>query len=149
MKPIAMITALLTMLVLVFITSCGRDKNSPAPAPNVIGTVKTVEEVYPCPTDDNLVSKVSMSATALIKDSRTVEYFSPNSVTIPVNGIVKWTDGITDTDPYWWWEIISDNKSWSTPPVIKPGNSVCLRFPVPGTYGYHCADWVKGTVVVQ
>jgi hypothetical protein len=156
MKQAAMIAGLICMPVL-FI-ACGRDNDMSAPKLN--GTAATAGEALLCPADDGLVSKVSMSAVNLAKTVPNTEYFSREgctpagspecaTVAIPVNGIVKWTDDITDPDPYWWWQIISSDGSWVTPPVVKPGNSVCMQFTVPGTYEYHCAEWVKGTVVVQ
>ncbi len=131
-------------------SSCGGGGGGNTPVPNTSGGTQAGAAILvTCPADDSLVSHVSMSTTTLTKGTSAGEYFSPATVQISQSGIVKWTDDISDPDPYWYWQIISDTGAWSTPQTVMPGQSVCLQFNRPGTYGYHCASWVRGTIVVQ
>lgn len=100
------------------------------------GTSNTVQSVT-CPADTAAVS---------MKD----QTFNPQSITVPVNTVVKWTNNDPATGPNWWVTSgdVPENGSFSIPP-FGPGKSECLKFTAPGTYNYHCDPEVQGVVIVE
>ncbi len=101
--------------------------------------VSTVQ-VVPCPASGTTdVSIVSMVAPG----------FSPNTLSVPVNTIVKWTNI----------DVILHTVTSTTVPAggtfdnqVNPGTSVCLKFTSAGTFNYHCSihpATMGGAVTVQ
>lgn len=99
-------------------------------------------EVVDCAT---VVSSATVTATDL-------KTFSPSSVSIPVNSVVKWisssslrhtvTSGTAGTP---------DGKFDQE--LLSSGSTVCLKFTVAGTYNYYCTPHfsmgMTGVVTVQ
>lgn len=98
------------------------------------GIQSTVQEII-CPA--------SVDANITVND----EVFTPQSVTVPAGGIVKWTNV---DDNMWYW-VISENVPGGTFTItaINPGQMACLRFTATGTYEYHCDPEANGTIIVQ
>jgi len=133
---------LLSLLALVF-TSCGGGGGgggygyggTGTPAPAASSTVQLVA----CPDSGTTdVSIVGMVAG-----------FSPSSVTVPLNGTVKWnnTDSIQHTVTS---TTAPSNGSFNQ--TVNAGSSVCLKLTSGGTYYYHCSIhpyMPGGTVIVQ
>lgn len=78
-------------------------------------------------------------------------YFNPSSITIPLNGIVKWTNRgnlphtITSGEPN-----SPDSGLFFNSGPINSGNSYCLQFTQTGSYLYYCvyhSDEMKNAVV--
>jgi len=75
--------------------------------------------------------------------------FSPSSVTVPVNGTVKWNNA----------DSIQHTVTSTTAPLygafnatVNAGASICLKFTAAGTFNYHCSShpaMPAGEVLVQ
>lgn len=114
--------------------SCGRGgPDSSSGGGGSTGIKSTVQEV-PCP--------VSGTTNVTVQN----ESFTPQTVSVLVNGVVKWTN--QEQNVYYW--VISDTVPGGSfkIPAIKTGESACLIFTAPGTYIYHCDPEVQGTVIV-
>lgn len=75
--------------------------------------------------------------------------FSPGTLTISANTIVKWTNNDSTTHTVTS-TTVPANGSFDSG-NITPGTSVCFKFTVAGTYQYHCSihTFMLGTVTVQ
>lgn len=124
--------AAITLAVNLVFSSCGR---GPDEEKVTTGIQSTVQEVI-CPD--------SVEAEITVKD----KVFAPSTVSVPINGVVKWTN-IEQRDYRYW--VISDNVPGGSFKItaILPGQSACLRFTAPGTYLYHCDPDDGGKVIVQ
>ena len=71
--------------------------------------------------------------------------FSPNTVTVPVGGTVRWTNH--DDVPH---NVVNDDKSFKSK-TMDTDESFSYTFTKPGTYTYFCSIHPKmtGKVVVQ
>ena len=71
--------------------------------------------------------------------------FSPNPVTVPVGGTVRWTN--RDDIPH---NVVSNDKSFRSK-VLDTDDAFAYTFTKPGTYTYFCSIHPKmtGKVVVQ
>ncbi len=114
------------------IVSCG-SKDSNVAVPNSSGTTYTwsAKEITPCP--DTVSAIVSMQS----------ESFNPDTVTIPINGVVRWDNLDTDGNAYW---LQFDTIPFSSHTVYG-GESVCIRFSAPGSFPYYCDPKVNHGVV--
>lgn len=71
-----------------------------------------------------------------------VGYFSPESVTVAVDGTVTWSNQATE-----YHDVVVDN---TTSPDIPPGGSWSLTFTSAGTFNYYDSlSSMTGTVIVQ
>ena len=118
----ALLFLVLTLASAVLFLACGGYGGSTYPAPNTTGS--TVQ-VVSCAT---VTADASVSIAALA--------FSPASVNIPVNGVVKWTnnDGITHTVTS---TTVPTNGTFNT--SLNNGTSVCLKFTEAGAFNYQCS----------
>ena len=100
-------------------------------------------EVVDCST---VISATTVTATP-------TPSFSPQNVSISVNGVVRWISAsnlahtvTSGTSP-----TTADGKF--DQPLNTNGSSVCLKFTTAGTYNYHCtfhyASGMTGVVTVQ
>jgi plastocyanin len=70
--------------------------------------------------------------------------FSPNTITVPVNTTVKWTnqDGVTHT--------VTSNTGLFDSGNIPGGGTFIFQFTAQGTFPYHCKIHnMQGTIIVQ
>ena len=103
------------------------------------GVSTTSAQLVTCPT-------ASFESVA-ITSSKT---FSPNSVTITVNDIVKWTNNDSTT------HTVTSGAPGATDGKFDSGNltagsTVCIQFLVTGTFDYFCNihTFMTGAVIVQ
>ncbi len=142
------LAAMVSLMVLTIFSCGGRDETGPnVSGSTASGTVQKVLKVD-CATA-TIAEIVSMQNNTTINPIK--EVFIPDMVTIKQNEIVKWTNN--DTNPWW---VRSGENPGDVPeggsfgsPSIPVNESYCLKFTAPGTYNYHCADTVKGVVIVQ
>ena len=106
------------------------------------GTPTSAVEVVDCSTIQTPAATVTALSSA----------FTPTTVTIPVNGVVRWTSAsalahtvTSGTAPS------ADGKFNES--LNTNGSSVCLKFTAAGTYNYYCtfhyAMGMTGVVTVQ
>jgi plastocyanin len=71
--------------------------------------------------------------------------FSPDSITVPVNTTVTWTN-----KDKWAHTVTSDEPLFDSQ-KIKSGKTFTYKFISPGTYNYHCKihDGMKAKVIVK
>jgi len=132
-----LITASLAAASAVLLWSCGGGGYGGTGVSYGGGTTGSSVQLVTCPVGSTVDVTISGSA------------FSPDSVTVPVNGIVKWTntDGITHTvssprtAPY-------NNFDQSAPASV---GTVCLKFTAAGTFQYFCSihTTMTGTVTAS
>lgn len=72
--------------------------------------------------------------------------FSPGSVTVPVNTVVKWTNNDTITHTVTSTTVPSNGVFDSG--NLAPGASVCLKFTSAGSFNYHCSIHTSMTGLV-
>ncbi len=73
--------------------------------------------------------------------------YSPASVSVPVNTVVKWSNLDSSTHTV---TSTTAPAGGSFDAQVNPGASVCLNFTAAGTYNYHCSihPSMTGTVTV-
>lgn len=96
-----------------------------------------------------IASLAAASAEVSVTVSNT--FFQPASVTIPVNGLVRWT--LQNTTGVAHFIVSSGSPSFASPQnsLMGDGSSFQFVFAVPGTYRYECTlhAGMTGTVLVQ
>jgi plastocyanin len=93
----------------------------------------------------NEVSFTTVSVPAANTVTIQSSAFTPKTLTISVNSVVKWTnsDGFAHT-------VTSDNAVWDSG-NIPGGGTFSFNFTATGTYNYHCTihPSMTGTIIVQ
>jgi plastocyanin len=105
------------------------------------------------PTTGAVAATTPSSATSAGTAAKTAKVdivnfsFKPAKVTIPVGGTVTWkqVDSVGHSV-----QSTSKPPSWTTSPVMKPGQTFSHTFSKAGTYPYICGvhNYMMGTVVV-
>jgi plastocyanin len=131
MKWIGMATALFCCLE--FVGCGGSSTSSPVSAtPVTSGTTPVVS---------------GSSSVAIVMNAETLgaKAFNPNPITVAVGASVTWTN--TDIIAH---TSTGDAGAWNSG-VMAPGATFSAKFPVAGTYTYHCSIHPNmiGTVVAQ
>jgi plastocyanin len=122
------------MTVAVTFYSCG----SSTPNTTVTTVSSTSAQIVTCP-----------GTTAADVSITTAPAFVPNSVSIAVNNIVKWTNNDSTDHTVTSGVGAFDGKFDSG--HIRPTGTVCIQFLAAGTYQYFCNihTFMTGTVIVQ
>ncbi len=113
--------------VLMLLSACGKEN-----------TFKNADTTSQLPAGVHLASCPSTTTNVIMQN----EAFSPATITVEPNTIVKWTNqDATGT----YWIIMGAFES----PRVDPGQHICIKFTEPGTFEYHCDPTVRGTVIVK
>ena len=100
----------------------------------------------------------TVTPAATVTAEQTLQ-FSPDSVTIHVNDVVRWVSASTLAHTVTSGIVTGGTVTTATPdgkfdqPLNTSGSSVCLKFTVAGQYNYYCthhfSSGMKGEVTVQ
>ncbi len=144
-RPIKrLMTARIFSILAGMLYSCGGGGSyggsSAAPAVPSPSPATSTDEVVACPASGTS----AMSIVSMVSPG-----FSPNSLTVPVNTTMKWTNN----------DAILHTVTSTTVPAsgtfdqqVSPGTSVCLKFTSAGTFNYHCSihpATMIGVVTIQ
>ncbi len=114
--------------------------------------------------DNAVASSVTVVDCSTVTPAATVTaegtlQFSPDTVTIPVNNVVRWISASTLAHTVTSGIVTGGTVTTASPdgkfdqPLNTNGSSVCLKFTAAGTYNYYCtfhyAMGMKGVVTVQ
>lgn len=120
---------LLMVAMAALLYSCGS-------TPNTGGAVSSaVAQIVTCPT--TTVTDVSITSIT--------SGFQPNSVSIAVNDIVRWTNNDSTTSH----TVTSGTTGQFDSGNVPSGHTVCMQFLVAGSYGYFCSIHPSMTGVVK
>lgn len=150
-KPFLLSVAL--PLVILLFPACGEENGPATLSGENTGTVNTGTSNTGTPNTESIstVQSVTPCPAEAVEVSLKDQSFDPQSITIPVNTVVKWINNDDlSTGPNWWVTSgdVPENGSFSIPP-FGPGKSECLQFTAPGTCNYHCNPDVQGVVIVE
>lgn len=123
----------LIMLLALVLNGCGGgDGSTYDGSNNTSSTVKTVT----CPASGTTDVAIENFA------------YSPGSVSVSVNSVVKWSNLDSSTHTV---TSTTAPSGGSFDVQVNPGSSVCLSFTAAGTYNYHCSihPSMTGSVAVQ
>jgi plastocyanin len=134
-RPLAKLN-MVVLFIAILSSAYGYGCSSPSTSGGQVSSASA--QLVTCPTTTSESVAISNSA------------FSPNSVTITVNDIVKWTnnDSITHT--------VTSGAPGATDGKFDSGNlaagsTVCVQFLIAGTFNYFCNihTFMTGNVIVQ
>jgi plastocyanin len=133
-----MIVAVSLMTVAIMLSSCGSGGGggvygSSGSNGNSMGTIAQAVQIVPCPA----------SGTT---DVSIVEYaFSPASISVPLNAVVRWTNNGTMTHTVTSTTVPTNGVFDSQ---VSAGSSLCLKFTSAGSFSYHCSIHTSMTGIV-
>ena len=139
--PVVVLSLTIVAMVSLLLGACGRDNRQA-----YLNATKTT----PVPVVTTGINEVSCDGVQnAFPVSAAWEKFTPTLAPISTGSIVKWTNDEPVGTPNSQYYIVSDLASFNTQTRFLPGQSVCFKFDKPGTFPYHCDDYVVGVVRVD